>query len=68
MTRRGITRKANEIEMRAAPWPHYPHCPECDERLASENPCMPLPPCDGVTCPHCDALLAGNETNIRTKD
>jgi hypothetical protein len=46
--------RASEIEMKAAPWPHFPHCSHWHQRVCRVS--------DGEecfkwlrVCPHCDA-------------
>lgn len=64
---RVVLTPASAIAPKRAPWPHYPHCPNCHQRLWSKDPDASrrarrgepilLPTADG-RCPHCRTKLA----------
>lgn len=43
---------ASTIATRPAPWPHYPHCPDCRRRLATA-----AAPYTADSCRYCGARL-----------
>jgi hypothetical protein len=46
-----VATPGDQIQTRPAPWPHFPHCPGCHQRLASKSRTVAGPE-DG-RCPHC---------------
>lgn len=46
---------ATAFKVAAAPWPHFPHCPGCQRRLARGRFVPPI-----TDCPHCGTDLEVN--------